>query len=96
MLFTSNLKFLSLLYLSSTSQLQLGCFNASLLALDPTFCSLSVVTAAIACIGNLVASATASVIVSLVFACSLAIFVCILCSKFAYVCLCEIFTTDTM
>ena len=74
MLFTSNLKFLSLVYLSYASQLKLSCFIVGLPDLGPTFCGLSVAAVAIACIANLVASATTFAIAPLVFACSLSIF----------------------
>ena len=96
-LFTSNLKFLSLLYLSSAFQLKLGCFIAGLPILGPTVLyGLSVVAEAIACIVTQVTSATAFANASLVIACSFAIFLFAFFQYFAYVCLYETFTTDTM
>ena len=65
--FTSSLKFLSSLYLSSASQLNVGYFIAGL---NPTFCVLCAPATAMACIAALVASATACAIASLVFVCS--------------------------
>ena len=85
-LFTSNLKLLSSLYLSSASKLKLGCFIAGLPILCPTVhCGLSVVAATIACIVALVASATAFAIASLAIACSFAIFLFVLFQYFVYV-----------
>ena len=73
-LFTSNLKFLCLLYLSSASQLKLGCFMAGLPILGHTMlCGLSDVAAAIACIAAFVDSTTALAIALFAIACSLAI-----------------------
>ena len=94
-LLTSNLKVLSLLYLSSASQLKLGCFLAGLPILGPTMLfDLYAVATAIACIAALVTSATALAIASFPIDCSLAIvnfdlFI-------VYVCLNETFTTYTM
>ena len=72
-LFTSSLKFLCLLYLSSASQLKVGCFILGLPSLGPTFCVLSVLVTAIACIAVHVASAIPCANASLAFVCSLAI-----------------------
>ena len=73
------------LYLSSASQLKLGCFIAGPPILGPTtICGLSAVDAAIACIAAFVTSATAFAIVSLAITCSLAFFFYIL----FYFCLC--------
>ena len=60
----------------------------------PSFCVPSAPATAVACIAAPVASATYCTIVSLVFVCLLAI-ICI-CTLFAYVCLYETFTPDTM
>ena len=47
MIFTSNLKVLSLLYLSSASQMKVGCFMAGLSILHPAvLCGISAVAAA--------------------------------------------------
>ena len=86
-LFFSSLKFLSSLYLSSVSQLNVGCFLMGPPSLGPAFCVLSALTIAMTYIVALVASATACTIASLVLVCSLAI-VC-KCTLSAYVSLYE-------
>ena len=88
-LFTSSLRFLNLLYLSSDSQLNVWCFFTCLPNLGFTFCVLSTLVTGMTCIAALVASATACDIASLAFACSFPI-ICI-CTLFAYVCLYETF-----
>ena len=66
-LFNSSLKFLSSLYLSSASQLNVGFFIMGLPSLGPTFCILSALATAMACTSALVASASACTIATLVF-----------------------------
>ena len=61
-LFTSSLKFWSLLYLSSASQLEVDCFITGLPSLGPTFCILSSPATVMACIAALVAPGTACTI----------------------------------
>ena len=74
MLFISSLNILSLLYLSSVSQLNVGCFMAGLPIFGPDApCGLSAVVAAMAWIAALFASATALVMVSFIMFCSLVI-----------------------
>ena len=73
MLFTSQSKCFSSLYLSSASQLKVGCFMAGPSILGPAVhCHLFVGATAIVCIATLVASSTALAITSLTVACSLA------------------------
>ena len=68
-LFTSSLKFLSSLHLSSPSQLNVGCFITGPPILGPTFCILSALATAMARIAALVASATACIICICLFTC---------------------------
>ena len=86
-------QFLSSLYLSSASQVNVGCYIMTPPSLGPAFCVLSAPATAMACIAALVASATAYVITSLVFVCSLAIVH--MCTLSAYVLLYETFPPDT-
>ena len=88
-LFTSSLKFLSSLYLSSAFQLNVGCFIMCPPYLGSTFCVFSALATAMAYFTALVASATACTTASLAFVCLLAI-ICI-CTLSVYVCLYETF-----
>ena len=72
-LFISSLKCLGSLYWHYASWLYVGCFLTDLAILDPAFCVHSPPAAALVCIVVIVASATACIIASLVFVCSLAI-----------------------
>ena len=68
-LFSSSWKVLSLLYLSSVSQLNVGCFMSGPPILGPAIvCGLSTAAAAMAWIAILVALATVLAMVSLCFA----------------------------
>ena len=93
-LFTSSMKFLSSLYLSSASQFNVGYFILGLPSLHPALCVPSALARAMANITSLVASTTPCTVASFTFVCSLAI-ICI-CTHSAYVCLYETFTPDTM
>ena len=66
-LFTSSLKFLSSLYLSSASLLNVGCFFKGPPSLSPPFCVLSAPATAMSCIAALVALDTTCAIASSVF-----------------------------
>ena len=57
-LFTSSLKFLSSLHLSSASRLNVGCFIMGVPSLGPTLCVPSDLETAMACIAALVTSVT--------------------------------------
>ena len=84
-LFTSSLKFLTSLYLSSVSQLKVHCFIKGPHSHGPTFCVLYAPATAMACIAALVASATVCAIASLAFE-HLPLCVCVLfLLMFAYV-----------
>ena len=90
MLFTSSVNDLSLMYLSSISQLNVGCFMAGLPILGPAIlCGLSAVVAIMAWIATLVASATALATFSFIMICLLALIF------YLYVCITEAFLLHT-
>ena len=75
MLFTSSLNVFNLLYLSSASQLNVGCFKAGLPILGPpVLCGHLATASAMAWMATLIASATALATASLMI-CSVAIFI---------------------
>ena len=69
---------LSSLYSSSASQLNLGCFITCPSSLGPTFCALSVLATAVACIAAFVTSVSACTIASLILSVHLLLYVYVL------------------
>ena len=72
--FTSNLKFLSSVYLSVVFQLNVGCFMMDLPSLVSVLCVLSDSAAVMACIATLAALSTTCAIAAFELVCSVAIF----------------------
>ena len=91
-LFTFSLKFLSSLYLSTASQLNVGCFILGQPSLGLHFMFFLFQPQPWAVLLFLLLQTQFCTVATLVFVCSLAI----ICSLFAYVCLYDTFTPDTM
>ena len=95
-LLTSNLKFLNSLYLSSASELKLGCFIAGQPILGPAvLCGLSAVATVIAVLLHWALLPLLWLLPHLLLLVHLPLYSVTFCI-FAYVCLSETFTPDTM